>query len=30
MEVAQPTDPLTVTFVCNGQATGKISHMLLV
>lgn len=28
MEVVQPKDPLTVTFVCNGQATGKMRNDL--
>lgn len=28
MEVAQPKEPLTVTFVCNGQATGKMRNDL--
>ena len=28
MDVDQPKDPLTVTFVCNGQATGKMRNDL--
>lgn len=28
MEVTQPKNPLTVTFVCNGQATGKMRNDL--
>lgn len=28
MEIVQPKDPLTVTFVCNGQASGKMRNDL--
>ncbi len=28
MRIEQPKDPLTVTFVCNGQATGKMRNEL--